>query len=66
MPIAFIGMIIPFVKSNALVVCVLTAGACSLLTIGLPYKLGIIVSALVGIGAGLLAEHRLAVSEEKV
>jgi 4-azaleucine resistance transporter AzlC len=56
MPIAFIGMTIPFVQNLPMVVCVCTAGACGLLTVGLPYKLGIIVSALAGVLAGLLAE----------
>ena len=39
MPITFIGMIIPFVKSWPMGVCVLTAGAASLITLPLPYKL---------------------------
>ncbi len=56
MPIAFIGMTIPFVRNMPMVVCVLTAGTCGLLTVGLPYKLGIIISALAGVLAGLLAE----------
>ena len=57
MPIAFIGMTIPFVKNRAMVICVLTSGAASLFTVGLPYKLGIIVSALVGVAAGLVVER---------
>ena len=57
MPIAFIGMTIPFVKNMPMVVCVLTAGASALLTVGLPYKLGIVLSALVGILAGLVTER---------
>lgn len=56
MPIAFIGMTIPFVKNVPVVVCVSTAGTCGLLTAGLPYKLGIIVSALAGVFAALLTE----------
>ena len=56
MPIAFIGMTVPFVRNMPMVVCVFAAGSCGLLTVGLPYKLGIIVSALVGVLAGLLAE----------
>ena len=56
MPIAFIGMTIPFVKNVPMVVCVFIAGACGLLTVGLPYKLGIIISALAGVLAGLLTE----------
>jgi 4-azaleucine resistance transporter AzlC len=57
MPITFIGMIIPFVKTFPMAVCVLTAGTASLLTLSLPYKLGIVVSASAGIAAGLLTEH---------
>ncbi len=57
MPITFIGMIIPFVKTVPVAVCVMTAGAAALLTLTLPYKLGIVVSAFAGITAGLMAEH---------
>jgi predicted branched-subunit amino acid permease len=57
MPIAFIGMTIPFVKNMPMVVCVLTAGASALLTVGLPYRLGIVLSAFVGILAGLVTER---------
>ncbi len=56
MPVTFIGMIIPFVKSSPMLVSVLTAGAASLLTYNMPYKLGIFLSAFLGIFAGLLAE----------
>ena len=56
MPITFIGMVIPFVKGIPMVVCVLAAGAASLMTLGMPYKLGIIVSAFVGIIAGMVTE----------
>jgi 4-azaleucine resistance transporter AzlC len=59
MPITFIGMIIPFVRTIPMAVCVLTAGAASLLSLSLPYKLGIVVSALTGIAAGLTAERRM-------
>ena len=57
MPVTFIGMIIPFVKTIPVAVCVLTAGAASLLTLSLPYKLGIVVSAFAGITSGLLAQR---------
>ncbi|UCF92292.1 MAG: AzlC family ABC transporter permease [Desulfobacterales bacterium] len=57
MPITFIGMLIPFVKNIPTVVCVLTAGAVSLLTLGMPYKLGIIVAAFMGILAGFITEQ---------
>jgi 4-azaleucine resistance transporter AzlC len=57
MPVTFIGMIIPFVKTIPVAVCVLTAGAASLLTLALPYKLGIVVSACAGIASGLMAQR---------
>lgn len=59
MPVTFIGMIIPFVKTIPMGVCVLTAGTAALLTLGLPYKLGIVFSAFAGIAAGLGAERTL-------
>ena len=58
MPVAFIGMTIPFVKNLPVLVCVITAGAVSLLTGGMPYKLGLIAAALAGIAMGLLMELR--------
>lgn len=57
MPVTFIGMIIPFVKTLPVALCVLTAGAASLLTLAMPYKLGILVSAFAGIAAGLMAQR---------
>jgi len=64
MPVTFIGMIIPFVRTLPVVVCVLTAGAASLLTLTLPYKLGIVVSAGAGIASGLLAQRLAATRDE--
>ena len=66
MPVTFIGMIIPFVKSWPMGVCVLTAGAASLMTMSLPYKLGIMASAFVGIAAGLLTERSRKIRKEMV
>ena len=57
MPVTFIGMIIPFVKNIPVAVCVLTAGAASLLTLGMPYKLGIVVSAAAGIVSGAMVQR---------
>jgi 4-azaleucine resistance transporter AzlC len=59
MPVTFIGMIIPFVTTIPMAICVLTAGAACLLTLTMPYKLGIVVSALAGIAAGLAAERKM-------
>jgi predicted branched-subunit amino acid permease len=59
MTVTFIGMIIPFVKSVPMAVCVLTAGAAALLTLGLPFKLGIFASAVAGVAAGLMTERSM-------
>ena len=65
MPITFIGMIIPFVNTSSMLICVLTAGALSLFTNGLPYKMGIMISALLGIMAGIFVEKAKKAAEEK-
>ncbi len=57
MPVTFIGMLIPFVKTIPMGVCILTAGAVALLALELPYKLGILAAAVAGIAAGLGAER---------
>ena len=58
MPVTFIGMTIPFVKNSPALICVLTAGAVSLLTGAMPYKLGLMAAALAGIVMGLLMDRR--------
>ena len=65
MPITFIGMIIPFVANTSMLVCVLMTGALALVTNGLPYKLGIMISTLLGIMAGILVERAQKAMEEK-
>jgi 4-azaleucine resistance transporter AzlC len=57
MPVTFIAMTIPFVRNIPVAVAVLAAGASSLMTLGMPYKLGILVSAFIGIFAGMIAER---------
>jgi len=64
MPVAFIGMIIPFVKTFPVTICVLTAGAASLLTLAMPFKLGIVVSAFAGIASGLMAQRTMNTRKE--
>ena len=59
MIVTFIGMTIPYIRTKPMVVTVLTAGAASVLTLQLPYNLGLIISALLGIGAGVSTEQIL-------
>lgn len=55
--VTFIGMLIPMIRSRALLVSAVAAGAASVLFYGLPNRLGLLVAALVGIAAGMLAER---------
>ena len=56
----FIGMVVPYVTRSPMVVAVLVAGTTAVLTYGLPHKLGIMVAAIAGVLAGILAERRFA------
>ncbi len=55
--VTFIGMLIPLIRSRAIFVATVAAGAASVLFYGLPNRLGLIVAALIGIAAGMLAER---------
>ncbi len=56
MIVTFIGMVIPYLKSRPMVVTVVVAGAVAVAAHTLPHKLGLIVAAIAGIGAGIAAE----------
>ncbi len=58
LPVTFIAMVIPTLKGRPMLAAALTAGAVALLAYGLPYKLGFILAAFVGIAAGMLLERR--------
>jgi len=55
---AFIGMVLPYVKNRPTVWAVSIAGASALVFNGLPHKLGLVIAALAGIAAGVIAEGR--------
>ncbi len=57
LPLTFIAMVIPALKDRPAVAAAATAGGVALLTYALPYKLGFILAALVGIGVGMLLEQ---------
>jgi 4-azaleucine resistance transporter AzlC len=57
MSVTFIGMVIPYLIHKPMVIAVLAAGGSSLLTHSLPHQLGLMVSALIGITAGVLSER---------
>lgn len=54
--LTFIAIVVPALKDRPSVLAALSAGVTSLLAYGLPYKLGLVAAALVGIVVGLLAE----------
>lgn len=56
--VSFIGLVIPALRDRALVVAAAAAGVTAVLAYALPYQLGLMLAALVGIAAGLAAEGR--------
>ena len=57
MVVTFIGMLVPMIKDRPSLVAALAAGGAALLASGLPHQLGLLLAALVGIAAGVLADH---------
>lgn len=58
LPLTFIALVVPNLKSRATVSAALAAGLVAILAFSLPYKLGLIVAALTGVLAGLLVDRR--------
>jgi 4-azaleucine resistance transporter AzlC len=56
--LTFIALLVPSLKDRAGAVAALTAGVMAVLAFALPYKLGLVAAALVGIAAGLFVEKR--------
>ena|SRR5579859_7324314 len=57
--VTFIGLVVPAIKSRPMLIAVLVSACTALLTYGLPNKLFLIVAALAGIIAGVVAENAL-------
>ncbi|QJD60677.1 AzlC family ABC transporter permease [Pseudomonas sp. gcc21] len=53
----FIGIVVPSLRSRPMIVSALVAAAVALVAHTLPYKLGLILAALAGVVAGLVAEQ---------
>jgi 4-azaleucine resistance transporter AzlC len=56
LPLTFIGLMVPALTDRASRVAAVTAGVVAVLGWSLPLKLGLVLAALTGIGAGMLAE----------
>jgi predicted branched-subunit amino acid permease len=57
-PLAFIALTVPFLRDRAMVVAALAAGLTVVAANGLPLRMGLLLAAVAGIGAGLLMERR--------
>jgi 4-azaleucine resistance transporter AzlC len=58
LPLTFIAMLVPVLKDRPAIAAALSAGVVALITFSLPYKLGLILAALVGILVGTLLEGK--------
>lgn len=58
LPLTFIAMVVPALKGRSYVAAALSAGVTALVAYSLPYRLGLIVAALVGIVVGTILEAR--------
>ena len=56
LPLTFIAMVVPTLKKQPTIAAALSAGITAILAYNLPFKLGIILAALVGIVVGTLME----------
>lgn len=58
LPLTFIAMVVPVLKNRPAIAAALSAGCVALAAYALPYKLGLILAALVGIAIGTFLEGR--------
>lgn len=58
LPLTFIAMVVPVLKNRPAIAAALSAGVVALVAFSLPYKLGLILAALVGILVGTVLEGR--------
>jgi predicted branched-subunit amino acid permease len=56
LPLTFIAMLVPVLRDRPGIAAALSAGVVALIAYSLPYKLGLIVAALVGILVGTILE----------
>ncbi len=59
MVVTFIGIVVPLIVNRPMLVTALVSGGAAVAANGLPHKLGLMLAALLGIGAGLAAESTL-------
>ncbi len=65
LPLTFIALLIPTLVDRASLVVALTAGTLAILLMGLPYRLGLMISVLISVGLGVWWETRRERSSSK-
>jgi len=60
LPLTFIAMAVPVLKNQPTIAAALSAGMVALIAYSLPYRLGLLIAALVGIAVGTFLEARKA------
>ena len=63
MAVTFIGIVVVSLKDRASLAAALSAGIVAVVAFGLPYKLGIMLAALIGIGIGMILENNAPVTQ---
>ena len=58
LPLTFIALVMPTLQDRPSIAAAVSAGVTALLAFGLPYKLGLILAALIGIVVGSYLERR--------
>ncbi len=58
LPLTFIAMVVPVLKKQPMIAAALSAGITAIVAYSLPFKLGLILAALVGIAVGTILESR--------
>jgi predicted branched-subunit amino acid permease len=60
--LTFIALVVPGLKDRPAALAAVVAGISALAMINFPYKIGIILAALLGIGAGVWSERKWPIS----
>ncbi len=58
LPLTFIALVIPALRDRPAIAAALSAGVVALAAYALPFKLGLMLAALVGVGTGMLLEQK--------
>ena len=57
LPLTFIAMVVPVLKNRPAIASALSAGVVALVAYSLPFRLGLILAAVVGIAVGTILEN---------